>query len=227
MTKVVKKKVKRRKLSFKKLFVFLIFILFSCFVIGQVYKIPIKNIFIENNYYLTDQEIIEAAGISDYPSALKNTSSTIKKKLLKNSLIRDVVIKKNFFTKVYIKVYENRPLFYNKSNNKYVLMNGTEIDKAYTVPTLINYTPEDKYKVFVDRMSTISIDVLNRISEIEYTPNNVDKNRFLFYMTDGNAVYITLNNFDIVNNYIDIIRKFDNKKGVLYLDSGVYFKIID
>lgn len=227
MAKTVKRRVRRRKISFKKLLLFVIFIIFLYFVIGQLYKIPIKNIYIENNYYLTDQEIIDAAGISNYPSTLKNSSKTIKKKLINNVFIKDVAVSKKGITKVKIKVYENRPLFYKKSNNKYVLMDGTEVGQAYTVPTLINYTPDDKYKVFVDRMSTLSIDILNRISEIEYTPNNVDKNRFLFYMTDGNAVYVTLNNFDIINNYIDIVQNFDNKKGILYLDSGGYFEIID
>lgn len=227
MAKTTRKKVKRRKVNFKKVFICLIIVTIFSFTFIELFKIPIKNIYVEGNYYLSDQEVIDLAKISDYPATLKNSKSKLKERLEANVLVKEAVIRKSKLTKVTIEVTENRPLFYKRSNDKYVLIDGTEIGQAFIVPTLINYTPEDKYQVFVDRMSSVSIDVLNRISEIEYSPNNVDKNRFLLYMLDGNVVYVTLNNFDIINNYIDIIQNFDNKKGILYLDSGVYFEIID
>ena len=45
-------------------------------------------------------------------------------------------------------------------------------------------------------------------------------------MNDGNYVYLTLDRFNNVNSYIDIIKKFGSKKGILYLDSGEYFKVL-
>ena len=44
-------------------------------------------------------------------------------------------------------------------------------------------------------------------------------------MNDGNQVYLTLNKFTKIDNYLDIIKEFDNKKGILYLDSGEYFEV--
>ena len=44
-------------------------------------------------------------------------------------------------------------------------------------------------------------------------------------MSDGNYVYITLEKIDAINSYVDIIKTFDGKKGVLYLDSGEYFEV--
>ena len=41
----------------------------------------------------------------------------------------------------------------------------------------------------------------------------------------GNQVYLTLNDFNKIDNYLDIIKEFDNKKGILYLDSGEYFEV--
>ena len=38
------------------------------------------------------------------------------------------------------------------------------------------------------------------ISEIKYDPNSVDVERFLFTMTDGNYVYITLERFEVVRH---------------------------
>jgi cell division septal protein FtsQ len=76
-------------------------------------------------------------------------------------------------------------------------------------------------------MQNIDTDIINRISEIKYDPNNVDEERFLLTMNDGNYVYLTLSHFDKINSYVDIIKNFENQKGILYLDSGEYFKVYD
>ena len=45
-------------------------------------------------------------------------------------------------------------------------------------------------------------------------------------MNDGNYVYITLTKIEEINYYLEIIPKLEDKKGILYLDSGKYFEII-
>ena len=76
-------------------------------------------------------------------------------------------------------------------------------------------------------MAEVNRDILNRISEIKYDPNGVDEERFLLTMNDGNYVYLTLIHFKKINNYVDILKNFENQKGVLYLDSGEYFKVFE
>ena len=44
-------------------------------------------------------------------------------------------------------------------------------------------------------------------------------------MNDGNEVYITSKRTNLLNKYLEIVTKLDNKKGILYLDSGNYFEI--
>ena len=83
-----------------------------------------------------------------------------------------------------------------------------------------------EYKAYL-YMKSIDEKVLNRTSEIIYDPNDVDPERFMFIMDDNNYVYLTLRKFDNINNYINIVKKFGDKKGILYLDSGEYFKILD
>ena len=48
-------------------------------------------------------------------------------------------------------------------------------------------------------------------------------------MSDGNYVYLTINKFENINAYIEIIKQkqFENKKGILYLDAGNSFEIIE
>ena len=58
-------------------------------------------------------------------------------------------------------------------------------------------------------------------------PNELDQERFLLYMIDSNYVYITLSKIDKVNKYNSIVQKMENKKGIIYLDSGDYVEIKD
>ena len=46
-------------------------------------------------------------------------------------------------------------------------------------------------------------------------------------MDDGNYVYLTLSKLSSVNNYVSIIKNFESKKGILFLDSGEYFQILE
>lgn len=222
-----RKKKKRVRIKLRVVFLSLIFILILGFLFLNVINIPISNIFVSGNTYLTDQQIIEISGIEDYPSTFKNFSSTIKKRLKKNAYIKNVKVYKKLFTMVYIEVEENRPLFFSQSVNKTVLVDTRQTEDKFSVPTLINYVPDVLYEDFIVKMSDIKLEVLDKISEMKYDPDEVDDARFLFTMTDGNYVYLTLNKLESINNYNDIVKQFDNKKGILYLNSGGYFEVIN
>lgn len=196
-------------------------------IIYNVVNRPISNIYISGNYYLSDWEVIELASLDNYPSTLVNTSSVIKKKLEKQELISKVTIKKKWLSIVYIEVIENRPLFYSQISKKTILMDKKQVDKEYDVPILNSAIPEEKYDDFIRAMADIPIDVLNRMSEITHSPDEVDDERYLITMTDGNYVYVTLKKFNAINSYNDYVKEFNNKKGVLFLNSGEYFKIME
>lgn len=223
-----KKKVKkRRRINYKRLTILILGIYLFITLFVYFLELPIKNINIHNNQVLSDQTIIELAGISNYPSTFRFLSPIIKNKLEKSVYILEAKVYKKYLTEVHIEVVENKPLFFYKSRNKTILMDGQEVDDKFMVPTLINYVPNIKYNELIDKMKNIENDVLIRISEIKYDPNEVDDSRFFLSMNDGNYVYINIGRFENINNYIDIIKKFDNKKGILYLDYGNSFTIIE
>ena len=73
MKKKKKGNKKKIRIKFFNIFLFLTFVLI---IVGSVYKIAnlkITNIYIKNNYYLTDLEVIETAKIKDYPSTFQNS----------------------------------------------------------------------------------------------------------------------------------------------------------
>ena len=133
---------------------------------------------------------------------------------------------KKGFTSVYIEVVENEPLFYYEHNAKTILSDGTEVDTKYSIPTVINYITDEYYEIFVQKMDKLDKNILNMISEIKFNPNDVDDNRFLLTMSDGNFVYINIDTFEKLNMYLTIKESLPKENGILYLDYGNNFEII-
>ena len=75
------------------------------------------------------------------------------------------------------------------------------------------------------RSTKIDTNIINKISEIEYNKTDFDNERFIFYMNDGNKVYINIPKLDVMNKYESIVTKFNGKRGVLNLDSGNYLEV--
>lgn len=224
-TSKTKSKKRVRKIKYGRIFLIIILPLCLLGILFCFVEFPIKNIFISGNSILSDQEIIELAGISDYPSIFEYSSLEIEKKLESNKYIDSVKIKKKKLKEIYIEVVENKPIFYYAYSDETVFSNTKSYSGTYSTCTLLNYTPSEYFDLLADGMIALDDSVRNRISEIQYVPNDVDDERFLLTMNDGNYVYITLSKIDLLDSYIEIVKTFDGKKGILYLDSGEYFEI--
>ena len=225
-----KKIVKKRKLKVFNLLLVLLVLLGLFFAFYFLFKVPIKNILIKGTDYLNDDYVIELADIKDYPSFLLTSSSKIKKNLLKSNYIEEVKINKKYGFIIEINIVENVPLFYNTNTNKFVLSNGKEIrsdeiNSNSNVPRLLNYVPDKKFTQFIKGMNRIKKEILLKTSDIEYKPNDYDKDRFLLYMDDGNMVYLTLTKFKTLNHYNEVLPQLEGHKGILYLDNGNHFEI--
>lgn len=219
------KKKKKVRIRFTGILIILLLLYLLFYLVNYILDRRITNIYISGNYYLKDYEIISLAGLEDYPSNLKNSSKKISTNLENSIYILDAKVTKKF-RKVYIEVKENRPLYYNKNTNKTVLSDKAETDNIYHVPTLLNYIPDTIIDDFIKSMNMLDIDILERISEIEYDPKDGDEYKFLLTMNDGNYVYLTLtgNSFKKLNSYPAMLKKFDGKKGILNLDYGNFLE---
>ncbi len=228
------KKVKR-KLNIKAFIVFALVIYLIVMLVYYFLSMPIKNIYITGNSYVSDNDIIIAAGIKNYPSIIKLNSSKMKKNIKKLDYVDDVKIRRNIFGKLTINIKEANILFFNRNNNKLVLSNSKEIedDNSYGYASLINYVPKDIYKKLIVSLNKIDDNILKSISEIEYSISKsndkvIDDTRFLLRMNDGNTVYINLINIKNLNKYQSIYATLNDTLGVIYLDSSsnenIYFK---
>lgn len=222
----MKKRVKR-KFNFGRFILFILTICLIYFAVKYLLSINTKNILIVNNNYYSDEKIIETAKIENYPKFITLSKKKIISELESLDLIEKVEVKKEFGFKLRITVYEKKILYYVRSTNDYKVSDNKNynLDNITGVPTLINYVPEDVEKRFINKFKEIDTNIIDMISEIEYSKTSYDNERFKLYMNDGNEVYITVLRTNLLNKYVDIVSKLDNKKGILYLDSGNYFEI--
>lgn len=218
---------KYKSLDYVRIITILAVIILSLFLIFKLFNTKITNIRVEGNNILSEQEIIDMAGIRNYPNSLAHPSRRIAKKLEKNIYIDSVKVKKsNFLKKVTITVKENRPLYFYQPDNQTILSNGTHVLDNFNVPVLVNQVPEDILDKFTKKLSDVNDEILIRINEIRYVPTEVDDNLFLLSMNDQNYIYVNNNTLIKLNDYLSMLKTFNNKKGILHLDSGDYFEII-
>lgn len=221
-TKKIRVKVKKRKINIKKILIFILLIVLLYNLIYFIINIKIKNIYIINNNIISDKEIIELSNLKDYPPYLKTLSFKIEKDILKNPYIKEVEVEKKLL-KIYINIKEYKPLAIY--NNKILLENNTLLDNTYNIKGLPIIINEINTLEFSNNFSKIDNDILLKISQIEYSPNEVDKERYLLYMNDGNSVYITLSKITKLNKYSSIANQMEGKNGIIYLDSGDYIEL--
>ena len=227
---MAKKIVKKKKL---KVFNFLLVLIVTFGLFFGIYyyiKLPINNLIVIGNSYLNDDYILSLSGLKKYPSFWLTSMSKSEKKLKKSDYIVSAKIKRSWYHVITIEIEENVALFYKENENgKIVFSDGKELNKKenfiFRIPRLMNYVPGDQYKDFINGMKIIEKDILQKISDIEYVPNEIDKERFLLYMDDGNMVYLTLTKFKMINYYNDVLEQLEDKHGILYLDNGNHFQI--
>ena len=211
----MKKNKKKKKLNIIKLLVFILIFYIIIYSIYSLLNMKIRNIVIKGNTYLKDYEIIEQANIKDYPPMLTLNKNKTINKLKELDLISDATIKKSFDFTLTIEVVEKKIIL--EYDNNYYLSDGSKIKGSYLgTPTLVNYVPEGTLKKFLNEMGKLDYDIINSISEIEYSPtknsdgNITDEDIFIFKMNDGMIVYIS-------NKTLDILTKYKKKHDSIHI----------
>lgn len=226
-TKKVKIKVKqkKKKVNYKRIIIAFVLLASICLIVAYFIHLPIKNIYITGNEILSDKEIITICELENYPSYINTYFVDIESNLLKNDYIKNAKVKRKIIGKIYIDIEEYKPLAMYK--DKLILSSKKQVENKYNIdyiPYIVNDI-DKLYDKFVANFSKVNNDTLLKISHIEYAPNDVDNERFILYMVDGNYVHITLSKTEKINKYNSIVEELEGKKGIIYLDSGDYVEI--
>lgn len=195
-------------------------------IVFQIFGMNIKNIRVEGNYYFTEQQIIDMARLTDYPNFYYNNPFVIRRRLQREVMIQDVQVRIAWYNRVNITITERKRLFYDKREGVIVLSDGKTMENDFKqVPILINYVPRELYQKLIHSMDNLDQSIINRISDITYTPNEVDRERFALNMIDGNLVFINITRFNNLNRYDSIKERINNHTGILNLDYGTNFEV--
>lgn len=222
------KKKKKRVLKIKNICIFIGILILIIGLIYYILTMPIKNIYIKGNNIISDNEIIDSTNLYQYPSFILTTKKSLIKSIKKNPYIKSVNVNKKLGNVIEIKVEEYLPISIT-NDDRIIIDNGTILENSYNLMDLpiISSDIEDKdiYSNFTNKFSRIDSNILRQISQIEYSPIEVDKDRFLLYMNDTNLVYITLTKMDKLNKYNKIKDVLEGRIGIIYLDSGNYVEL--
>lgn len=230
------KKKKKLKLRINVIVKLLIFIILVTALVSYALNLKIKNIYIIGNTETKDVEIIEKAGLKDYPLVKNLNIKKMNESINALPLISKADIKISPFGKITIKVTETKILFFYKYNNKYITASNESIDdnNYYGYPTLINFTPDTIFDKLVVGLDKIDYNIVKMINEIEYTPYKsaegtiIDDGLFTLTMNDGNTVMIDIVNIKNLNKYTTIYASLgmDQVKGVVYLDTIIEDRLL-
>lgn len=225
---MAKKKKKKRVLKIKNICILLCLIILLTGITYYIITMPIKNIYVKGNKIISDDEILESASLYQYPSFLLTSKNSLKKDIKKNQYIKSVNISKKIGNIIEITIEEYQPIVIDKNEN-IIIENSDKLENIYNltdVPILINeIANQEIYIDFAKKFSKIKTNILRQISQIEYSPIEVDEDRFLLYMNDSNLVYITLTKIEKLNKYNKIKDVLEGKTGIIYLDSGNYVEL--
>ena len=225
MTKI---KLRRRKLNIQRITIMIIILIIIGILFSIFINLPVKNIEVEGNSYLSDNAIIELSGVEMTDSFHRILSGNLRENISKEATIINVNIKKKLLSrKIIITIVEDKIILFNSNDQKLLTKdNSIDYDKKYdlgSTPVLLNFTPDNILSLLTEELSLIDNSIQLKISEIKYDPIDVDDKRFLLSMRDGNYVYINIDKFKNLNSYDEIYVILENKNGILYLDSGEYF----
>lgn len=228
------KKAQRKKLKkgFKNS---ILFVLVLVFFIGYVYS-PLNNVSeikVAGNKNVTEKDILELSEISEQTRFWPHDFNKNSKLLKRNKMIKTVTIKRKFPNKVVVKVEEHDKVAYLLEGKKLfpVLSNGSVIRVSSSVsvsdlPILVNWKEGKELEKISNELLHVSADAKNLISEIHYSPNEINPLRIAVFMTDGIEINGTITGFaKKIDAYPSIATKIPpDVEGIIDMEVGYVLK---
>jgi cell division protein FtsQ len=237
--RIPKLKEQRRRKANRRLI--LLLLLFFTFIAAIAYvQSPlshVKRISVIGNDLYSSQEIIKKTGVTKNTNIWKVKSKEISKKLKELSEVKKAEVKIQWPNTIMITIQEHNRIAYLKKEGAYypVMENGKILTgKSFkeipsNSPILLDFEEGTVLNGMVDGLKSLPAEIVNSISEIHYTPKKTDKYHISLFMNDGFEVSATLRSFsEKMVHYPSIVSQLDpNKKGVIDLEVGSYFKAYD
>jgi len=231
--RIPKLKETRRKKANRTLLLYLtlFFLLIAVIIYLQSPFSNIKDINVEGNTVLSEEQIIEYSHITIDTNIWRVSLKDVEKDLLKHPIIEEVKAERKFPQDITLTVTEKPIIGYIKENNKFlpivgngVILSNTDISLPGSAPLFVNFTDEEYLQRFAEELNELPVHILNLISEVHWEPTKKNKYKIVLYMNDGFIVNATIRDFaSKMNTYPSIIAQLGpDEKGIIHMDVGVY-----
>lgn len=229
------KKQRQKKLFSRLITLILLFsfaILIVVYFISPLSKVDIVSV--RGTKEVADQEIIDESGIKSGGNLWEiffernKISGEVVSELPQVKSMKIVLDGLNDYT---LEIQEYETVAYLVKDNKYynILENGKIVNESRKVsignPPIFKEFEENKaLKEMIAQYQSLNENIQNSISEVQYTPSEVDDYLIKLYMNDGNEVIASIPSFaEKMNYYPDMVKKVGDQKGTINIEVGAYF----
>ncbi|WNF35548.1 cell division protein FtsQ/DivIB [Bacillaceae bacterium IKA-2] len=219
------------------LYLSIFFLLLLTVIYFQSSLSDVKVIKIEGNRYLTDEEIVRASKLTDKTSFWGVNKQEIKAEITSLTQISGVSINRKFPYTVIINVEEYTRVAYLVTDGKFspilesgkLLATDTVTGFPTDAPLLMGWSNGSELAEMAAELSKLPEGLIHRISEIYFTPEELDPLRITLYMNDGFQVSSTIRHFsEKIAPYSAIVSELDpHNKGIIHMKINPYFELFD
>ena len=202
------------------------------FFMSDVSKV--KGIQISGNYFLTDEQILEASGINEDSRYLFVFDSVAIDQLCEHPMIQDAFVNVDSKGMVQIEIQEKLIIGYRyKKYPEVIFGDGTimELSNEYSylysqIPLIVGFN--DEIDSFAKAFEDVHQKRISSISEIHRYEYSYDPNGLEFVMKDGNRFFASFYSADVINQYNGVASALSEKNVCLFADehSGNVYKSV-
>ncbi|RLQ95829.1 cell division protein FtsQ/DivIB [Falsibacillus albus] len=228
-----KRKANRRLILLLSIF----FLLIVCVAYFQSPFSKVNKIEVTGNSLLSNQTILKNSKIKKGMNVWGINRKETQKRLTEMPEVKKAKVSVHLPNNITIHISEYGKIAYLAKGTSFlpVLENGKIIRDApmkgipVNSPILSDFLQGNVLNEMVKELGKVPDEIVNSISEIQYTPKKTDKYHITLFMNDGFEVSATIRTFaGKMVHYPSIISQLDpNKKGVIDLEVGSFFKAYD
>lgn len=233
--RIPKLKQTRRKKANRRLILYLtvLFLLIATVVYLQSPLSNVRNIVVEGHYHVSEEEVLELAGVTTDTNYWQIDEDEIKQQLESHQEITFASIERSFPSTVRIEVKEAERIGYVKEDGMFyaILEDGSRREGQMALPggdapILAGFTKEIYLKEISQELKELPASVASLISEIHWDPRDGNPYQILLYMNDGYQVQASIRNFsEKMPAYPSIVAQLDEEaEGIIHIDVGAYFE---
>lgn len=229
------KKQRQKKLTTRLITLILLFsfaILVVVYFISSLSKVDIVSV--SGTKEVADQEVIDVSQIKsgdDFWGVFFERKEISKKVFSELPQVKAVEINFSGLNDYTIKIEEHQTVAYLAENNRYfnILENGKIVNESRKIsignpPIFKNFKENEALNTIIVQYQLLNENIQNSISEIEYTPSDIDDHLIRLYMNDGNEVIASIPSFaEKMVYYPDMVKKIGDQKGTFNIEVGAYF----